>query len=555
MQPSRSSRAGRRRHATWSQSSASPLLDAGDGGSSSSNGSSEEESEDDGLAIQKVSSLPVPARPRKDTDELSEGSDFMSDMNVSKVQSLFLDRRDRAKGRGYLNNVDKVERRRSRTFKSITVPEEVLEAVGGPLDPLEEEEYGPLEDDEYEDEYGDSERPTGPVRRRVGTLSSGLKVDIHTDTVRSNKEAKEETMRFFEPGLGAPAPRHPEESGDRTPEMERQRAAAIEKLASAAKKLNQKLQRQQEANLRRRSKRHLTEPSPTSLGQEAREAIKEAEAEVEAESFESVPIAGGVPAVLIFDWDDTLFPTRHVTETVKLRHPKDEPLPPESPYYMELQAHAKVVESILVSAREVGRVSIVTLARRPWVENSAAWYLPGINIEKLFQDLEIEIFYAREHITRPHIYNAQLEEGVDMFVIAKRNAMLKCLRKIYGASTRTMHVISVGDSTVEHLAAKEVLWCCPQEAGSFCKTIKLMSDPSVQNLTEELQVLTSWLQQIVACEKDFDISFESEDFNDNITVTLDKKVPAADKQPFLGLKSMFHCDGWAKGMSARAKGG
>lgn len=65
---------GRRRHATWSQSSASPLLDAGklvcevlvelgrfqlqsivgDGGSSSSNGSSEEESEDDGLAIQKA---------------------------------------------------------------------------------------------------------------------------------------------------------------------------------------------------------------------------------------------------------------------------------------------------------------------------------------------------------------------------------------------------------------------------------------------------------------------------------------------------------------------
>ncbi|CAE6946390.1 unnamed protein product [Symbiodinium natans] len=83
-----------------------------------------------------------------------------------------------------------------------------------------------------------------------------------------------------------------------------------------------------------------------------------------------------------------------------------------------------------------------------------------------------------------------------------------------------MHVICVGDSTVEHLAIKEVLWCCPQEAGSFCKTIKLMSDPSVQNLTEELQVLTSWLQQIVVCARDFDISFESEDFMENMAATL-----------------------------------
>ncbi|CAE6946371.1 unnamed protein product [Symbiodinium natans] len=128
--------------------------------------------------------------------------------------------------------------------------------------------------------------------------------------------------------------------------------------------------------------------------------------------------------------DDTLFPTRHVTEVVKAVHNQEGPLPHESPFYAELKAHAQVVESILLAAREVvGRVSIVTLARRPWVETSASWYLPGVDFDKLMQDLEIEVFYAREHITRPHIYNAQLEEGVDMFVIAKRNvqhAVLPC---------------------------------------------------------------------------------------------------------------------------------
>lgn len=508
MQPSAPRQARSRRHATWSQSQPSvAFFDSSGDCQSSSSSSKEEDSDDSGLAVQKARSLPNLNRrlpKRTDSSDTTDGKDGYPsiDSNLQKVASL----REEA-ARGYQRKVD---RRRSQTFKSITVPEEVLQVAV-------DDEYQLPEDDDF-DEYGDSERPSGAdrSRRKAGQLSTLLTVDIHTATVAANKEAKEETNRCFEPGHGAPAPKHPAESGDRTPEMERQRAAAFEKVASAARKLNQKLQKQQQAMLSRRRKRHQSEPSP-SMGQDAREAIKEAES---FEQEEPAP-AGGVPAVIIFDWDDTLFPTRHVTEVVKALHPKDGPLPSESPYYADLKAHAQIVESILLSAREVvGRVSIVTLAQRPWVENSAGWYLPGLDLEKLFQELEIEIFYAREHITRPHIYNAQLEEGVDMFVIAKRNAMLKCLRKLYGPSSRTMHVISVGDSTVEHLAAKEVLWCCPQEAGSYCKTIKLMSDPSVQNLTEELQVLTSWLQQIAVCEKDFDLSFESEDFNDNITVAL-----------------------------------
>jgi len=508
--------ARRPRHATWSQSQPSvSFFDSGDGQSSSSNSNSKEEGSDsdddlDELAVQKAVSLPNLNRRLQRGD-----SDFQDGYPAEGVQKVRSMSGDKDEARGYERKVD---RRRSKTFKSITVPEEVLQEAGA--HPIVEDDEEDSEEDEVEvDEYGDSERPSrsGRSRRKAGQLSTQLTVDIHTDTVEANKEAKEETMKFFEPGRGAPAPKHPTESGDRTPEMERQRAAAIEKVASAARKLKHKLQRQEQAMLSRRRKRHQSEPSP-SMGEDARQAVEEAKAE--AEQVEPLP-AGGVPAVIIFDWDDTLFPTRHVTEVVKALHPKDGPLPSESPYHTDLKAHAQIVESILLSAREVvGRVSIVTLARRPWVENSAAWYLPGLDFEKLFQELEIEIFYAREHITRPHIYNAQLEEGVDMFVIAKRNAMLKCLRKLYGPSTKTMHVISVGDSTVEHLAAKEVLWCCPQEAGSYCKTIKLMSDPSVQNLAEELQVLASWLQQIVACEKDFDISFESEDFNDNITVTL-----------------------------------
>ncbi|CAE7637072.1 unnamed protein product [Symbiodinium pilosum] len=502
----------RRRYSSWSQPlpAAVELGDAGEGKISSSSSSScaSDSEEEDLIPVHKVHSLP----PEK------SGNGGYADLEMRKVRSLSSKqplRQSQLRSileesaqidkdqHGYLatntlktSAADKVprrgmpleraDRRRSQTFKSITVPDEVLQVLDS-------------SSPDHEEEYGDSERPTGPVRRRSGALRPTLTVAIHTDSIAASIEADEEAQRFLEPGFGAPAPKHPM---DRNPEMEAQRAAAIEKVAFAARKVTQKLEKQQQAMLARRRKRYQSAPAAQLLSQ-ARVAVEEAS----SEPLEHNSVAGGVPAVVIFDWDDTLFPTRHVTEVVKAVHSKEGPLPPESPFYAELKAHAQVVESTLLAAREVvGRVSIVTLARRPWVETSASWYLPGVDFEKLMQDLEIEVFYAREHITRPHIYNAQLEEGVDMFVIAKRNAMLKCLRKIYGLKAKTMHVICVGDSTVEHLAIKEVLWCCPQEAGSFCKTIKLMSDPSVQNLTEELQVLSSWLQQIVTCAKDFDIS-------------------------------------------------
>lgn len=531
-------RQARRRYSSWSQ----PLLAAGqlgDAGKTSSSSSSsqasdaeeeeDEDIEDEQVPMHKVHSLPLErsqnggyasANPRMRKVQSLSAKETARQSELRRIleDSAQIDQEQQGceAGEGYQTGrkarsrqptMERADRRRSQTFKSITIPEEVLQVADG---------SSPDSPASHEEEYGDSERPTGPVRRRSGSLRTSLKVSINTDSIAASMEADEEAQRFLEPGSGAPAPKHPM---DRNPEMEAQRAAAIEKVALAARKVTQKLEKQQQAMLSRRRKRYQSAPAAQLLSQ-ARVAVEEAS----SEHFEATSVAGqrgGIPAVAIFDWDDTLFPTRHVTEVVKAVHTKEGPLPAESPFYAELKAHAQVVEAILLAAREVvGRVSIVTLARRPWVETSASWYLPGVDFEKLMQDLEIEVFYAREHITRPHIYNAQLEEGVDMFVIAKRNAMLRCLRKLYGAKAKSMHVICVGDSTVEHLAIKEVLWCCPQVAGSYCKTIKLMSDPSVQNLTEELQVLTSWLQQIVVCVKDFDISFESEDFLEKMAAAL-----------------------------------
>merc|ERR1719422_1141090 len=104
--------------------------------------------------------------------------------------------------------------------------------------------------------------------------------------------------------------------------------------------------------------------------------------------------------VTIFDWDDTLMPTwyiKHVVEpcTVGAR---DASLAIDSPFYEQLCRHAEVVAETLRTAASLGRVAIVTLSKRGWVLDSAARFLPGLDIQQLVDALAIPIYYATEHV-------------------------------------------------------------------------------------------------------------------------------------------------------------
>jgi len=316
-------------------------------------------------------------------------------------------------------------------------------------------------------------------------------------------------------GVGSPAPRA--KSKDRSPETLKKRSETMEKVATLSRKVTQAYEKQKEAAQHRRRRRLKTAPSLMTT-MESPKSVATPVAPTLASAFPEGD--QDVTPVIIFDWDDTLLPTWYIMEVVKKIDEKEGPVDPASTFYDDLAAHAQTVRKTLCAAREVGRVAIVTLARRPWVATSAAWYLPAADIEKLLEELDIDIYYAREHVIKYQVCVAQLEEAVDVFTIAKRNAMIKCLKKLYGGSERTMHVLCIGDSTAEQEAAKEVLWCCRAETDSLCKTVKLMSDPSVEHLTDELHVLISWFCKMISYESDFDISMETAEDVEQIATTM-----------------------------------
>mmetsp|Transcript_83359 Transcript_83359/g.236243 ORF Transcript_83359/g.236243 Transcript_83359/m.236243 type:complete len:401 (-) Transcript_83359:79-1281(-) len=232
--------------------------------------------------------------------------------------------------------------------------------------------------------------------------------------------------------------------------------------------------------------------------------------------------AGGLGqdnTVILFDWDDTLFPTWFLHEVVLPCLPGDTreaTLPSDSPFREALATHASTVRALLMVSRAVAQVAIVTLALRPWVLTSAERFLPGLDLPELLCRLGIPVYYAREHVKRPDACLAQVEEGVDIFTVAKRATMMKCLRKLYGRRKGLrMNVISIGDSLAEKDAIKEVLWAAceqPQLAGMvatpLCKTVKFCHQPSVQQLGDQLQILAMWLKRMAAHGEDFDVSMD-----------------------------------------------
>jgi len=287
-------------------------------------------------------------------------------------------------------------------------------------------------------------------------------------------------------------------------DWEEARALSIEQVAQMAAKLRTDIDRRKDAALKRRVKRFNTFPAFTAL------PVPRWSTLLSINSMSScMPFRKKVP-VIIFDWDDTLFPTWHVREVL---HPclpsshKYAELPEDSVFREALTHHAQLLREVLSHARTLGHVAIVTLARRPWVVNSARCYLPGLDMEELLDDLQIPVYYAREHLALWQKKAVSVEEGVCAYTIAKRNAVQRCLKDFGYRSTKGLNFLSVGDSAIEEEAVKEVLWS--GDAGDcVCKIVKLMEEPTLELLSMELQILQSSLVRLTSCGRDLCISMD-----------------------------------------------
>mmetsp|Transcript_50897 Transcript_50897/g.95212 ORF Transcript_50897/g.95212 Transcript_50897/m.95212 type:complete len:318 (-) Transcript_50897:511-1464(-) len=214
---------------------------------------------------------------------------------------------------------------------------------------------------------------------------------------------------------------------------------------------------------------------------------------------------------IVFDWDDTLMPTSFLDDLERMmpkkgfgRQPsKQSGLSKDCPCYGAMERHASRVRSILRTARSCGHVAIVTMAERPWVFESAMEYLPGLDLEALLSELDIPVLYGPEFMGSTPVVVAQ-DDSVDVYVASKCAAMLDFLKPSVDSPC---NLISIGDSTIEKDAAKHASLACGTPASpSLCKTVKLMTDPSLKELSCELETLQVWLEPLAKHLRPIDLN-------------------------------------------------
>jgi len=251
--------------------------------------------------------------------------------------------------------------------------------------------------------------------------------------------------------------------------------------------------------------------------------------------------------VIVFDWDDTLFPTSYVQDGLGL----DWSVPLEqqsslrgSKTLQQTQDRMKTCQdraiAILRKAMELGHVVLLTLASSGWVEMSCNNFYPEVG--KLLRLSNTPIVYAQEKMKREQVHYDKSQfknsEEVERFWgLAKGRAISDELDKFYsqyeGQSWK--NVLSIGDSSFERyglLAATSAymqggkledtsaVWN-PSQEGCWqkdtdgkvmklrAKCCKLLDDPDVEELSLQLDMVLNWLPHMVSLDTGFDLDMEA----------------------------------------------
>uniref|UniRef100_A0A7S1A1R0 Uncharacterized protein n=1 Tax=Noctiluca scintillans TaxID=2966 RepID=A0A7S1A1R0_NOCSC len=197
--------------------------------------------------------------------------------------------------------------------------------------------------------------------------------------------------------------------------------------------------------------------------------------------------------MLIFDWDDTLFPTSWLLERENM-----EALDTFDKY--ELLRYVAQFQAVVSIAKSVGEVVIVTNSRPPWVDTSMDLFMKDTDTIA-----DVPVFYAMDLAGgSPDLCPTQTK------VQAMEAAVNAFYSRYPGQSWK--NIVSVGDAVFEQDAIREVCTGRPiHTLDRTCRTkiVKFVEQPSLGCLVEQLTLLASWLLRVVQADGDVNIDMNA----------------------------------------------
>jgi hypothetical protein len=192
-------------------------------------------------------------------------------------------------------------------------------------------------------------------------------------------------------------------------------------------------------------------------------------------------------SLIIFDWDDTLFPTTALAEAGCLDIDNDRDFVEEHlrhrPTFEELAECDAAAVRVLASARHVGNPIIVTDSDHGWVHETVARFLPMLSNE-LF---DIPVISARSIFEHRKC--------------SKQRKVLCFHRVAECIPSGVKSLVSIGDSVDEHEAAMMVGQSCCCDSKSF----RLARRPTMSQLVQQLNAFNAQLPLITSHSGDLDV--------------------------------------------------
>jgi len=193
------------------------------------------------------------------------------------------------------------------------------------------------------------------------------------------------------------------------------------------------------------------------------------------------------------------------------------------------QCAANVVQ-LMKCANKLGKLVLVTLAKSPWVLDSSKNFFPAVS--QLIKDLNVPIVYAQEGVQVDYDKQEMAsDEEIERFWSGvKGKAIARECRDFYsqyeGQSWK--NVISIGDSDFERLGTQGAMQDYMRDHGINMdssdavdvnghvykvrtKTFKMVDQPTIEELTVEVEMLRTWLPHMIKLDSSFDINLNNAD--------------------------------------------
>lgn len=243
--------------------------------------------------------------------------------------------------------------------------------------------------------------------------------------------------------------------------------------------------------------------------------------------------------MIVFDWDDTLFPTTDILDVLELNWQV-----PLSRQKVKREVLAKIVAcekrsaGTLRRAAQSGHVVVVTLAAKGWVEQACRLFYPKVG--ELLKNLKIKIVNAQEPEIKGLVGDpSQYSSDEEYYGLLKGHAMALEVEQFYsqykGQSWK--NILSIGDARFERhgilaaatsymqgcnmnavgetpvLPTEQAAWRKVESDGHVValrvKCCKLVDGPDIDELDIQLDMVSKWMHLMVALDEGFDLDFEA----------------------------------------------